>query len=196
MTRHRLVVAAALALVVPLLAAVSTQAAVAKPAKGITFISFEDVDEVCGFINTTPLRGRYAAAKFSGPSAEDGGAVLDGCANYDVQPRTGDRFLAFNADSELGNGGIPRGPETIRLPVRQRKVVVWLSQGGLDLGEVTFKLVGKRKNKTLRSTTRKTDSASWVRLQIRHRKGFDRLRLSAKDDPGGTWLLDDLTMWR
>src|SRR5690242_7219786 len=118
---------------------------------GITFIGFDDVPQKCFFTDTAPLSGRYAAAKFSGPSAQDGGAAMDACGGWVTAPRTGARFLAFNAATAYSDGGIPRGPETIKLTSLQKRVSIWVSQEGTE--SASFKLVGKRAGKTITSTS-------------------------------------------
>jgi hypothetical protein len=182
--------AATLGLVAPLLAAVSpTQAA------GITYISFEDLAASCNFASSNPLRDRYAAAKFRGPSSTDGGAVLNTCGSFGVAPRTGVNFLAFRTGGvTLANGGIPRGPEKISLPVRQKKVTIWVSQSGASVGAATFRLVARRGGNTVTSATVSTATAAWAELTVQNRRGIDSVTLSAPTEPDGVWLADDLTM--
>ena len=179
-----------LGLVAPLLSAVT-------PAQsaGITYISFEDVPASCFYFEVNPLRNRYAAAKFRGPSADDGGAVLDGCSGFGVAPRTGSRFLAFNATAvdAMANGGTPVGPERITLPIRQKKVTVWVSQGGSP-GSATFRMVARRGTSIVRTATASTTTSDWVELTVAHRRGIDSVTVSAPVEPNGLWVLDDLTM--
>ncbi|QZY29518.1 hypothetical protein [Nocardioides coralli] len=182
--------------VMSLLTAVVVTVTGSSPAHGagITYISFEDVPRECSFSATKPLRDRYAAAKFRGPAARDGGAVLDECGSFGVDARTGDRFLAFNDEARTANDGRPVGPETITLPRRQKSVTVWVSQGGGALGDAAFRLVGKRNGRTVRTATVATSTAAWVQLQVKSSRGFDTVRIAATSEPDGVWLLDDLTM--
>lgn len=188
-TRRTGALALALGLVTPLLAAVA-------PAQGagVTYISFEDLPASCNFSEVDPLRDHYAAAKFRGPAPADGGAVLDNCGGFGVAPRTGSRFLAFRDDVDLRNGGVPRGPARITLPVRQKRVTVWVSQTGISVGQATFRLVARRGSTTVTRTTATTATSSWVELTVRSRRGIDGLVLSAPVEPDGMWLADDLTM--
>ena len=80
------------------------------------FIDFDDSVEPCVFGSTTALRTKYAAlgVNFDGPALLDGGAILDECGNFGVTGQSSPNFLAFNTSAVLSNGGIPRGPETIR----------------------------------------------------------------------------------
>jgi hypothetical protein len=79
------------------------------------FIDFDDQEEPCGFASTTRLTDRYAALGviFEGPGGNDGGAILDECGNFSVSGQSSPNFLAFNSNSQLEDGGVPRGPETI-----------------------------------------------------------------------------------
>ncbi|QBR92401.1 hypothetical protein [Nocardioides euryhalodurans] len=169
----------ALVLVAPLLSAPPAQAA------GTTYISFEDRPLRCSFDDTQPLRGHYAAAKFRGPTATGGGAVLDTCGGFGVAPRTGSRFLAFNTGGQLANGGVPRGPERISLTTRQKRVTIWVSQTGTSVGDATFRLVARRRGTVVARATRTTDTAAWVRLTVRVRRGIDAVTLSAPGEPDG-----------
>ncbi|WP_148574911.1 hypothetical protein [Nocardioides caldifontis] len=154
----------------------------------------------CNFVSTAPLRNQYAGVgiRFRGPSALDGGAVLDTCANFGgVNPRSGLRFLAFNAFAgPMTNGGTPRGPEHILFNKRMKKVSIWVSQGGGVLGTPTFKLVGKRNGNTIRTATATTNTADWVKLTINQKKGFDKAVLSVTGDPNRAWVADDLVVRR
>ena len=160
-------------------------------ASGITFIGFDDAPSKCFFADTTPLRGRYAAAKFSGSTADNGGAILDVCGGWTTPPRTGDRFLAFNSAVTYTDGGVPTGPETIKLPTTQKTVAIWVSQQGSEAA--SFKLTGKRAGKTITSTTATTSTSDYVQLKLHTKKGFDTVVLTAVV-PDGNWTADDLTM--
>ncbi len=176
-------------LLAPLLGAVSTPARAA----GITYISFEDIPAVCLSSEAVPLRGRYAAAKFKGPSADDGAAVFDACAGWGIPPRTGSRVLAVTG-FELANGGTASAPVRISFPARQKKVTMWVSQGGGNVGEAVFKMVARRAGKAITSTTSATSTSAWVELTVRHKKGVDAVTITAPTEPDGIWIMDDLTM--
>ena len=71
-------------------------------------ITFDELGtQPAGFFLVEPLRNEYAGLRFSGPSALDGGAILDQDGNFGIEARSGRNFLAFNrGDSVLmANGG-------------------------------------------------------------------------------------------
>jgi hypothetical protein len=184
---------AATAASVGLLAPVLTSIPPAQ-ATGITYISFEDVTAHCGFAAVNPLRNRYAAAKFSGPSSTEGGAVLDQCGGFGVTARTGSRFLAFNGGVSMANGGVARGPEKITLPVRQKSVSIWVSQSGATVGNATFRIAARRNGTTVTTASATTATSEWVELKVSSAKGIDNVTLSTPVEPDGIWVADDLTM--
>jgi hypothetical protein len=154
----------------------------------------------CNFANTTALRNQYAGLgiRFRGTGPLDGGGVLDKCSNFGVDPHSGLRFLAFNGNllNEYSDGGTPRGPEKILFNRRQKRVSIWVSQGGGTLGSPTFKLVGKRNGRTIRSTTATTNTSAWLQLSINNRRGFKKVVLSVTGDPNRAWVADDLVVRR
>lgn len=187
---HRLVrrtaPAAALALGAPLLLSVPPGSAT-----GITHIGFDDAPAACSFVEATALRGRYAAAKFSGPGVKHGGAILNNCAGFGVTARTGSQFLAFRSDLLLADGGIPKGPETIRLTSRQKSVAIWVNKAGGPSGQARFTLKGKRAGKTLKTSSVAVETNTWTQLKVKASGGFASVVVSASD-PDGIWLADDL----
>jgi hypothetical protein len=78
-------------------------------------VDFDDVSAPCGFISTTALTDRYwmHGVTFSGPALKDGGAILNECGGFGVNGHSAPNFLAFNSNSSLSDGGIPRQPESI-----------------------------------------------------------------------------------
>jgi hypothetical protein len=78
-------------------------------------IDFDDAAQPCNFVSTIALTTEYSAlgVVFSGPGGLDGGAILDQCGNFGVTGFSPPNFLAFNVNSSLSDGGIPRGPETL-----------------------------------------------------------------------------------
>jgi hypothetical protein len=154
----------------------------------------------CNFATETALSNKYAGLgiRFRGPGGgDDGGAILDKCSNFGVDPHSGLRFLAFNGNliDELSDAGTPRGPETILFTKRQKRVSIWVSQGS-GAGSPTFKLVGKRGNKSIRTSTATTNTSAWLKLEVNHHKGFDKVVLSATDVPDRAWVADDLVVRR
>jgi hypothetical protein len=101
-------------------------------------IDFDDGPKPCNFSETVALTTEYSAlgVVFSGPGGNDGGAILDQCGNFGVTGHSPPNFLAFNTDSNLSNGGIPRGPETLTFSVSADTVTI---NGGHDLaGTITL----------------------------------------------------------
>ena len=150
--------------------------------------------------DVNPLRNQYAGLgiRFRGPSLSDGGAVLDKNASFGVDPHSGLRFLTFNGNypNSMLTGGTPRGPEHILFNRLQKRVSIWVSQGGGTPGTPTFKLVGKRAGQTIRVATATTNTSAWQKLVIHNRKGFKKVILSVKDDPNRAWVADDLVISR
>ena len=82
---------------------------------GVGYTGVDDLSP-CFFINTVPLSKTWYkpyGIQFKGPSAIDGGAVLDECNGWDVTGYTGPNILAFNCGATMANGGKPIGPETL-----------------------------------------------------------------------------------
>jgi hypothetical protein len=97
-------------------------------------IDFDDAAANCNFNVSLPLDLKYIAQgiDFDGPSALDGGAILDECGGFGVSGHSSPNFLAFNTGAPLMNGGIPRGPETIRFafPVKFVQILAGHSLAG------------------------------------------------------------------
>lgn len=150
----------------------------------------------CSFAQVTPLRNQYAGLgiRFRGRNATDGGAILDKCSNFGVDPRSGLRFLAFNSTSTMANGGVPTGPQRILFGTKKRVVKIYVSKGS-PAGTATFKLIGKRQGQTVRKATVVTDTPDWALLKIKAPGGIKKAVIKA-DTPAGWWLLDDLTVRR
>lgn len=92
---------------------------------GVT--NFDDVSAPCVFIDTTPLLGVEQFAAFWAPSP-NGGAILNGCSNFGVNPHSWPNFLAFNNMSSYSSG-IPKAPELIVVGRSKSSVSLWLSSG-------------------------------------------------------------------
>ncbi len=78
-------------------------------------INFDELSAPCLFFFTVALTDEYdpLGVTFSGPGGFNGGAVLDECSNFGVTGYSPPNFLAFNSESDLADGGIPDGPETL-----------------------------------------------------------------------------------
>ncbi len=101
-------------------------------------IDFDDGTQPCNFASTVALTTEYSAlgVVFSGPGGNDGGAILDECGNFGVSGYSAPNFLAFNINSSLSNGGIPRGPETLTFSVAVDTVAI--NGGGDSAGTITL----------------------------------------------------------
>lgn len=150
-------------------------------------------DSPCLFSQTTPLRDTYAGfgIRFRGRNDLDGGAILDRCAQYGVQPRSGLRFLAYNANSRMSNGGAPAGPQTILFSQPKRVVQIYVSQGGIAVGTATFRLVARRAGRIVASTSVTTTTSDYSLLKVRAARGISAVVLTASD-PNQQWVADDL----
>ena len=80
---------------------------------------------------------------FEGPSGLDGGAVLNEAGNFGVTGYSPPNFLAFNTGAVLRDGGIPRGPETIRFSraVSYVEMLAGSNDGG-SLGMQAYDSIG------------------------------------------------------
>lgn len=101
-------------------------------------IDFDDGAQPCNFASTVALTTEYSAlgVVFSGPGGNDGGAILDQCGNFGVTGYSPPNFLAFNVNSALSNGGVPRGPET--LTFSQTVDTVAVNGGHSSSGTITL----------------------------------------------------------
>jgi hypothetical protein len=142
------------------------------------------------FRDATPLTGEYAAlgVTFAGPTAISGGAILDQDSNFGVSASSGMNFLAFNPDSQLANGGVPSGPETLLFnpPVMEVSVL----GGGKD--PVTLQMQAfDAQGVLIVSDTQTTRQNSYERLRVTGRE-IHRVVLQRLE--GDTlWVFDDLT---
>jgi hypothetical protein len=151
-------------------------------------LGFDDRPQFCHFLETVALRGEYAdrGLRFSGPADRDGGGVLAYCSFFLVIGWTPPNFLAFNETAEYGDGGIPRGPQTIRFdtPVNfvQASVGAAIETGypatisafdaaGSFLGETTVALQQE-------TTPLRVEAPGTARVVV--------------DAPGARFILDDL----
>ncbi|GAB4422141.1 MAG: hypothetical protein Fur0044_20000 [Anaerolineae bacterium] len=157
--------------------------------QAVTVINFDNASQPCLFNQTTALRNQYQAlgVTFSGPSSNDGGAILDQCGGFGVSGHSAPNFLAFNASATLSNGGVPRNPETITFaqPVSFAQIRVGSSAGsGQSLTMQAF----NASNNLLGSQT-VTLNATLQTLSI-SANGITRVVISS---PASIFVLDDLT---
>lgn len=127
--------AAATGVVLIALGAVSTKAAVIN---FDTDANGDPIDAPPFFVDATQLIDLYAplGVRFSGPSGNNGGAILNQDGNFGVDARSGENFLAFNREIQLGDG-VFTDPETISFDTPLTRVSIFAS-GGFDRS--TFQL--------------------------------------------------------
>jgi sugar lactone lactonase YvrE len=106
---------------------------------GGTAVNFDEAAAPCSFGQTTRATNQYAdrGAILEGPGGNDGPAILNQCAGFGVTGISGPNVLAFNSASVLSDGGVPRGPLTIRFtsPVSSVSAIVG---SGWSTGIVTM----------------------------------------------------------
>ncbi len=101
----------------------------------LTEINFDDMfGAPTGFSAVLPLHNEYTGygITFWGPTADDGGAILDEGSSFGVTGYSPPNFLAFNTGATLANGGTPQGPEDIYFdpPVSYVEILAGSSAAG------------------------------------------------------------------
>ena len=141
------------------------------------------------FAGTTALTNAYAGlgVTFSGPGGNDGGAILDQSSGFGVNAHSGTDFLAFNTDSMLSDGGVPRGPETILFGAPVSNVGLWV--GGEPSGSTYTLEAFDASNNSLGSAIVMPSSGQWSQLSI-DTTNISRLVLSFDRSYA---VVDDLT---
>jgi hypothetical protein len=167
-------------------------AAVAGSARAQTVVvDFEQFTTApCTFNLTGPLLEELAplGLHFSGPTAIDGGAVLDQCGNFAVNAHSGVKFLAFNAGTPpWASGGRPIDPETISFDQRATSVDIWVASGS---GQATFQL-DAFDGAVLVGSSNISIGQVWTLLSVSVAGGFTRVVLDASV---GVFLCDDLSI--
>jgi len=144
------------------------------------------------FIDVNPLRNEYAGLRFSGPSALDGGAILDQAGNFGINARSGRNFLAFNrlAVATMKNGGQPIDPETIEFlsaPVLSVEIYCYSKSAA------TFKMDGFDNMGALVTTSSTSFGADWVKLSITSKTPIAKITLTETKGRDNNWIFDDLS---
>jgi hypothetical protein len=143
------------------------------------------------FSGANPLRDTYAAlgVHFEGPSANDGGAILDVAEGA----RSGSNALAFNMDATLANGGRARDPEGIVFDQDISEVSIFASGGLFD---TTFILTAfNAAGDVLSDTEVFSNDGAYVQLSLAG-TGIRRVELAheyAVTPPQQFFVYDDLT---
>lgn len=129
---------------------------------GISGTNFDNVNAPCDFIGTLPLRGHDEGAGFIAPPP-NGAAILNGCGNFGVDPRSPPNFLAFNALAAYNTEGVATLPELILVPPNKSSVSLWAS-GGSKPG-FPFAVVAVNSGGVIGVLTTIT-SSDWVQLTL------------------------------
>ena len=119
----------------------------ATAARADVFITFDTnasgntINAPIFFKNANPLTDLYSplGVTFAGPSAIDGGAILNEGSNFGFNAHSGVNFLAFNraAQAIMMNGGMPIDPETITFNQSYQTVSIFAAVGIIDEDEDT-----------------------------------------------------------
>ncbi len=143
-----------------------------------TLIDFEGTGAPPFFSETIALRDLYASlgVNFDGPGPLDGGAILNECGNFGVDAFSGTDFLAFNRNSMLMDGGIPRDPEEILFDDLQASVSIYAA-GGFGNG-ATFRMDAYDQLNQLVDTDTVGGAQDWVQLLVSHPGGIARVVLT------------------
>ena len=160
-----------------------------EPCGSPTVINFDDVAAPANFIQTMPLTNQYAALGviFAGPGGLDGGAILNSNGDFQVTGFSGSNFLAFNANSTLSDGGVPRGPETISFSQPQSSVSL-LAGSGLSAGQ-TLTVSAYNTGNVLLTASTITLASALAPVQVAG-NGISQVVVSS---PAAVFVLDNLT---
>jgi hypothetical protein len=138
-----------------------------------------------------PLTNLYSSlgVNFSGPTAGNGGAILDQSGNFGVNARSGTKFLAFNRGSSMSNGGIPTDPETLTFSALQQSVSIYASGGDSNATFVmnAYNAVGG----LVATNTVLAPSGGYGLLGVSFAGGIKSVVLTSATDP--TFVFDDLS---
>jgi len=167
-----------------------TESDIPEPAQlAAMVIDFDDVTAPCGFRDTTALREQYSSfgVHFTGPGVNDGGAILNMCGNFSVDPRSGENFLAFNRDAEMEDGGIPTDPQTIEFDQLMRYVSIYAAGAG---NEEAFTMDAYDALGSLIDTDAVV-TQGWAELSVSSQPGIRRIVLTQTGDHA--FVYDDLS---
>ena len=112
---------------------------------------------------------------------------MDQLSGFGVNAHSGTDFLAFNTDSMLSDGGVPRGPETILFGAPVSNVGLWV--GGEPSGSTYTLEAFDASNNSLGSAIVMPSSGQWSQLSI-DTTNISRLVLSFDRSYA---VVDDLT---
>ena len=136
-------------------------AATLMPLSATTNIDFEIPGAPCLFSQTSPLTTYYQneGVVFSGPAQNEGGAVLNQCANFGINAHSGTDFLAFNTLTYAV------GPEKISFTAGASSVSIWAGDG-IEQSNV-FTLSAYNSNNVLLATQSLNNiQGQWQQLSV------------------------------
>lgn len=151
-------------------------------------INFEELGaQPSAFSSANPLGNEYGpAVLFSGPSALNGGAILNQSGNFGVNAYSGEHFLAFNRIASLMNGGTPTDPETVSFSSPMTNVSIWAA-GGFNADSFLMQAYNAA-NVLVDSDS--ANGQNWVQLSVSG-AGITKVVLTQTGD--NAWVYDDLT---
>jgi hypothetical protein len=143
------------------------------------------------FSQANPLRDTYASlgVLFEGPSANDGGAILQA----EEFARSGSNVLAFNDNSTLANGGRARDPEIILFDQDVSEVSIFASGSLFDTR--FFMTAFNAAGDVITDTEAFSDDGAYVALSLAG-TGIRRIELAHEyttAPPTPFYVYDDLT---
>lgn len=153
-------------------------------------ITFDELgDQPSGFAQTTALRAQYAGlgVTFSGAEEMDGGAILNVNSNFGIAPRSGENFLAFNANAALNDGGRPFGPQTISFAGGASAVSIYGASGD---GTTRFTMQSFDENGTQLGQVIVSASDTWEEIAL---SGGNIAYVVISSDGDDTFVMDDLS---
>jgi hypothetical protein len=141
-------------------------------------INFEELgNQPNNFSQVSPLTNQIAGAVFAGPTALDGGAILDVGANFGVNPHSGNNFLAFNRGAIMSNSGFATDPEQIVLSSSSNDVSIWAA-GGYNTDTFTMRAFNSA---NVQVGTAQVVTQGWALLQVQA-PGIVRVELTEAGD--------------
>lgn len=153
-------------------------------------ITFEELGTQPGlFLSTGPLRSEYAGqgVSFSGRNATDGGAILNQSGNFGINARSGEHFLAFNGGTNMNNGGVPTGPQTIAFAGGASSVSIYGASGN---GTTRFIMQSFDANNTQLGQVIVSASDTWEEISL---SGGNIAYVVINADGDDAYVMDDLS---
>ena len=127
-----------------------------------------------------------------GPNGHDGGAIVNEAGNVGVGAHSGTNFLGANHLALLGDGGVPRDPETVTFDTLATNVSIFAAGGRTNK---TFLMLGFDLNGVLIASDTIT-TQNWAELTIMSSLGIKSVQLSVTDpvQSAFAFVFDDLSV--